>query len=97
MVAFCRAPLDARGQPVVGKLEGGEPSTENWLFLRCSVDTAELFICCRLAFYVCFVGVVPPPNPLEQISASPSELCVASITLSVCVAQCAEKGSGSLL
>lgn len=57
--------------PVVGKLEGGEPSAGEWLFLRCSVNTAELFVCFRLGFYVCFVGVFPP-NPLEQISASPS-------------------------
>lgn len=71
VVSFCRTPLGVHGQSVVGKLEGGEPCAREWLFLKCSVDTAELFVCCKLRFCVCFVGVVPP-SPLEQISTSPS-------------------------
>lgn len=58
MVSFFRA-LDACGSCVVGKLESGELS-------------AELFVCCRLGFYVCLLCGCFPPSPLEQISASPS-------------------------
>lgn len=66
VVSFCRASLDVHGQPVVGELKGGEPSAEEWLFLRCSVDTEELFVHCRLQFRVCFVGVDSPPPPLSR-------------------------------
>lgn len=60
-MSFCGA-LDAHGSHVVGKLEGGEPS-------------AELFVCCRLGFYLCLLcgcSPHPRPRPFEQISASPS-------------------------
>lgn len=41
---FCRATLGVCGQPVIGKLEGGEPNAGKWLFLRLSVDSTGLFV-----------------------------------------------------
>lgn len=53
---------------------------------------------CLLQFGIlCLLCGCCYPNSLERISASPSQLCVASIRLGVCVSQCAGKGSGSLL
>lgn len=44
--------------------QGGKCYAGEWLFLWCSVDAAELFVCCSLGFCVCFVGVVTP-TPLS--------------------------------
>lgn len=43
MVVFCRATLGVCGQPVAGKLEGGEPNAGKWLFLRVWIAQSCLF------------------------------------------------------